>query len=155
MPDLEQQAVTEWLAEFRPATTADAWPPAVRAIETEADNSQLLQALGTLFDRAAGSDLDRLSAALRAVPLRNDLAAVLAQLGAARPTRLLHWLAEIEIPDCHAVIAALVAGDDPAACALRATLAGVNRPALLRRIFAPERIAALRSACRSAFEEAA
>jgi hypothetical protein len=92
---------------------------------------------------------------LRDAPLRDDLSTVLAQLGAARLMRLLHWLAEIEIPDCHAVIAALIASDDTTGQALRAAVAAVTRQALLRRIFARDRIAALQAACQIAFEETA
>ena len=71
----------------------------------------------------------------------------MAQLGAARLMRLLHWLAEIDLPGCNAVISALVGGDDATGHALRAAIAAVTRRALLRRIFAPDRIAALQAAC--------
>jgi len=37
--------------------------------------------------------------------------------------------------------------------ALRATVAAVTRPAILRRIFAPDRIAALERACGESFRE--
>jgi hypothetical protein len=58
----------------------------------------------------------------------------------------LHWLAESDIPDYPAAIAALVDGDDATGAALRAAIAAVTRPALLHRIFAAERIAALDAA---------
>lgn len=155
MPNLERHAVTEWLTELRPTAAANEWPPPVRAIETEADNPERLQALGALLDQFAQRDLEDLSTALWDAPLRDDLSAVLAQLGAARLMRLLHWLAEIEMPDCHAVIAALVGGDDATSHTLRAAIAAVTRRALLHRIFAPDRIAVLRIACQSTFEEMA
>jgi hypothetical protein len=147
MPNLEQHAVSEWLAALRPPAARE-WPPAVRTIETQADNPARLEALGSVLDRFVPSELGELSTALRNPPLRDDLAAILAQLGAARLMRLLHWLAETETPDCHAVIAALTGGDDTAGEALRAAITAVTRQALLRRIFAPERLEALALACR-------
>ena len=50
MPNLEQRAVTEWLTELRPTAASNEWPPLVRAIETETDNPERLQALGSLLD---------------------------------------------------------------------------------------------------------
>ena len=151
MPDLEQAAVTEWLTALRPAA-ANEWPPAIRAIETEADNAERLQALGSILDEIPQGELPDLSTALREGPLRDDLRAVMAQLGAARLMRLLRWLAEIDSPACLAVISALVGGDDATGDALRAAIAAVTRPALLRRIFASDRIAALHGACETALE---
>jgi hypothetical protein len=93
-----------------------------------------------------------LSTTLRETPFRDDLHVVMAQLGAARLMRLLHWLAEIDLPDCPSVISALVGGDDATGHALRAAIAAVTQRALLRRIFAPDRIAALHAACETALE---
>jgi hypothetical protein len=151
MPDLEQQTVTEWLTGFcRPAAARD-WPPAIRPIEIEA--AQQLAALGIALDRAAERDLPGLSAALRQIPLRDDLHAILAQLGAARLLRLLHWLSETNTPECHAVFAALVAGDGASGRALRAALNAAIRQTVLHRMFAPERVAALEEACHATFTE--
>ena len=151
MPDLEQAAITEWLTALRPAA-ANEWPPAIRAIETEADNAKRLQALGSILDEIPQEELPDLSTALREGPLRDDLRAVMAQLGAARLMRLLHWLAEIGLPDRPAVISALIGADDAAGDALRAAIAAVTRQALLRRIFSADRIAVLRAACETALE---
>ena len=152
MPNLEQYAVTKWLTALRPAAAMSEWPPPIRAIETETDNSERLQALGSIFDELIPEELRHLSTALKEPPFRDDLRAVMAQLGAARLMRLLNWLAEIDLPGCHAVISALVGGDDATGHALRAAIAAVTRRALLRRIFAPDRIAALHAACETAFE---
>jgi hypothetical protein len=152
MPNLEQYAVTEWLTSLRPAAAASEWPPPIRPIETESNNSERLQTFGSIFDELIPEELRHLSTALKEAPLRDDLRAVMAQLGAARLMRLLHWLPEIDFPDCPSVISALVGGDDAAGHALRAAVAAVIRRALLRRIFAPDRIAALHAACETAFE---
>jgi hypothetical protein len=149
MPNLEQHAVLEWLAALRPAALTE-WPPAIRAIETEADNDERLQALGSILDDLVSGELQDLSIALREASLRDDLRAVMAQLGAARLMLLLHWMAEIDLPDCPTVTATLVGGDDGSGEALRAAIAAVTRRAMLRRIFAPGRIAALHDACQIA-----
>jgi hypothetical protein len=152
MPNLEQYAVTEWLTALRPAAAASEWPPPIRAVETQADNPGRLQALGSIFDEIAPEELRDFSTALREGPLRDDLRAVMAQLGAARLMRLLHWLAEIDLPDCPAAISMLAGGHDATGDALRAAVAAVTRRTLLRRILAPDRIAALHAACETAFE---
>ena len=152
MPNLEQHAVIEWLTALRPAAAMSEWPPPIRAIETETDNSERLQTFGSILDQLARRELEIASTTLREAPFRDDLHAVMAQLGAARLMRLLHWLAEIDLPDCPSVISALVGGDDATGHALRAAIAAVTRRALLRRIFAPDRIAALHAACETAFE---
>jgi len=151
MPDFEQATVAEWLTALRPAS-ANEWPPPVRAIETQADHAERLQALGSLLDEIAPGELRHLSAAMREAPLRDDLRAVMAQLGAARLMRLLHWLAEIGLPDRPAVISALIGADDAAGDALRAAIAAATRQALLRRIFSADRIAALHAACETALD---
>jgi hypothetical protein len=153
MPDLEQNAVTAWLTVLRPDPTAPAWPPPIRAIETQEDVPDRLAVLGATFDAAAQRDPQAVAAALRNAPLRDEMAALLAQLGAARVLRLLHWLSETNLPDCHAVISGLLQGDSRSGVALRATVAAVTRPAILRRIFAPDRIAALERACGESFRE--
>jgi hypothetical protein len=151
MPDLEQAAVTVWLAALRPAAATE-WPPPIRAIETEGDNAERLQALGAILDELVPAQLRGLSIALSEPPLRDEVRAVMAQLGAARLMRLLHWLAEIDLPDCPTVIHTLVGGDDGNGEALRAAVAVVTSRAVLRRIFALDRIAALHAACQIALE---
>jgi hypothetical protein len=150
MPDLEQQAVTRWFTGLVPDADAGAWPPPLRAIETTDDNAGRLRALGLVLDELTSSDL---AAVLREATFQEDFRAVLAQLGAARLMRLLHWLGETDAAEPEGIVPALVAGDDEIGRALRAAIAAVTRRALLARIFAPERIAALEAACRTAFAE--
>jgi hypothetical protein len=151
MPNLEQHAVSLWLAELLPDVNANQWPPAFRALETAADHAKRLKTLGDVLDRLASKEPQPLSAVLTEATLRGDLRAVLAQLGAARLMRLLHWLAQRDMPEPRGMIAALVAGDDAEGNALRAAIAAVTRRALFARIFAPERIVALAAACHTAF----
>jgi hypothetical protein len=154
MPDLQERVVAGWLTELRPKGPQDEWPPAIRAIETEPSIRERLEALGDVLGGAALGDLQALSAALRAKPVGDELRVVLAQLGAARVLRLLHWFSETDLPECHAIIAGLLEGEGRAGQALRAAMEAVTRPAVLERIFAPERITALELACQAAFREA-
>jgi len=153
MPNLEQTAVIAWLAELRPDADASGWPPATRPIESLAGLPEQLAALGAALDSLSAIDPLALRDALCRSPLRDDARAVLAQLGAARTLRLFHWMAEADLPDCHAVIAALVEDDGQDARSIRAVIAAVTRQAILRRIFAPERVAALETACGTLDEE--
>jgi hypothetical protein len=57
------------------------------------------------------------------------------------------------VPACKAVVTALVEGDTAEARALRASIAALTRRAQLRRLFAPERVAALRAASEIALKE--
>jgi len=152
MPNLGQKAVTAWLVELRPADEAT-WPPAIRALEATGRASDQLDTLGVALDGLVPADLPWLREALRDGPLLTELRAVMAQLGAARALRLLHWLAEVDLPDCYDVIAALTQGDNPGGRALRATAEAVTRAATARRMFAPERIAALERACAAVQED--
>jgi len=68
MPNLEQHAVIEWLTALRPAAAMSEWPPPIRAIETETDNSERLQALGSIFDELIPEELRHLSTALKEPP---------------------------------------------------------------------------------------
>jgi hypothetical protein len=155
MPNLEQRAVIDWLTEVRPISAAEEWPPAVRPIEAVADAHQALEELGQALDEFPRDNLGALSLAIRTTQIRRDLRTVIAQVGAARLLRLLHWFVEQELPDCNAIVAALVEGDTVEARALRAAIAALTRRAQLRRLFAPERIAALQAASEIALKETA
>ena len=65
MPDLRQDAVTEWLTALDPADDRDHWPPAVRALETEADAPELFEDVGHLLDQFGPGETEMLATALR------------------------------------------------------------------------------------------
>ena len=153
MPYLEDHAVTDWLTELRPVVDAQEWPPAIRPLEMETGHPEQLVALGRALDDLEDDHIAELGRMIRMSAFADDLRALLAQLGAARLLRILHWLPERGIPECNLVIAALVEGVSPEARALRAALAALTRRAILRRIFDPERIALLTAACTAAFKE--
>ena len=152
MPNFEAEVVTDWLEEIRPVPLAQDWPPAVRPIETVGDAPRLLTHLGGAFDEICAADPGALSEALRSDPLRRCLQTVLAQLGAARALRLVHWLAEQEIPGTHLIVAGLTAGDRADAQALRHTIRHILCRSTLRRTFAPDRVIALQEAATAALK---
>ena len=153
MLDLRTDAVTDWLRLVRPVDTAHDWPPAVRPVEASPRAEILLVDLGNSLEREAQHDATLLSSMLRHPDLTADLQALLAQLGAARPLRILHWLSERDIPNALAIILAVVSGDTEAARALNATIATVTRRGTLNRLFAPERLVELQIAAEAAFKE--
>ena len=153
MPNLEQRAVTEWLESLRPNSQSANWPPAIRTLEVSGSLPTDLAELGHVLDSLSEHDLARLRDAVRQPALRDRLQAVMAQFGAARALRIMHWMSEVNLPECHQVLADLVADDSRAARALRATLGAVTRTATVNRMFAPDRIAALEHACNAIKEE--
>ena len=155
MPNLHQNAVIDWLVGIQPARSQSEWPPSVRPIETQDDAPELLGELGNLLSQFGDDQLQDLSRVLRTQVLTNPLRETLAQLGAARLFRLLHWLGEREIPDSHLVVAALVEGNSGEAHALRSAITAFTRRTLLTRLFAPDRLAALQAAAETALKETA
>lgn len=155
MPNLQQNAVTDWLVASHPARSQNEWPPSVRPIETQDEAPELLGGLGSLLSQFGDDQLQELSRVLRTQALTNPLRETLAQLGAARLFRLLHWLGEREVPDSHLVVAVLVEGNSDEARALRSAITTFTRRALLTGLFAPDRLAALQAAAETALKEAA
>ena len=153
MPNLEQHAVAEWLAELLTGSATSDWPPVMRQVEMDRQVAADLASLGGALDGLAGEDLPRLAGVLQGKTLQDDLRTVLAQLGAARPMRLLHWMAEVDVPDFQEIIAKLMREDIVSARALRASVAAVTRIATVHRMVAPERVSALEAACAIASEE--
>lgn len=112
--------------------------------------------LGTVLDDALTRDPVRLSATLRSDPVRSELQAILTQFDPARLPPVLHRLATTALPDRHEVLEALLAADPSGSGpALRATLQALHRQDLLARIFHPDRVQALRHACRPLVQEPA
>ncbi|HME25951.1 MAG TPA: hypothetical protein VKI44_32220 [Acetobacteraceae bacterium] len=147
MPDLDEDRVRTWLRSAAPAYGDDAWPPPIRPIEQPLTDR--LTGLGRSLDAALPADA--LGRVLRDSPLRSDLRSVLAQLGAARLLRLVHWLGG-ELAD-HEVTQALLADDHPEAAALRSAIDGLARQATLDRLFDRSRIEALAAAVATAKQE--
>lgn len=112
--------------------------------------------LAAVLDDAGGRDPARLSSTLRGDPVRTELRIILAQLDPARLLPILHWLATASLPNQREVLEALLAADPSGSGqALGATLQALHRQALLARIFHPDRVQALRHACRPLAQEPA
>lgn len=148
MPNLDVEAVAEWLTERDP-DAATAWhPPPVSLPESTAS---LLQQLGLALDVAQSRDPEGLSQQLRGKPLREQLPTLLAHIDRSTRMRLLAWVGEPPMPRPDLVIRACL-GDDsaPAGGVLRREMRQICCTALLSRIFDHGRVIQLLDACRQA-----
>lgn len=154
MPNLESTAVAAWARERDVAGNASPAFNRHRSIEDDGALCDALAQLGTLLDVAHAADPAQLAAVLRSEPVIADLRAMLAQLEPAQVLRLSFWLAETSLPERDAVLDGLFAPDPSGfGQALRATLQSQHRRALLASIFDPDRVQALRRACRAIAKE--
>ena len=152
MPNLNEQYVTSWLAEWRGSPAAD-WPPPIRAIEQQDGLPELLEALGAAFDGTDGSRTGAVCKRLQTEKQANNLRSVLAQLGAARALRILQWLSELDLPESRALLDAMLRDRSSEGIALCALVDALRRRATLDRIFAPDRLTALERACTETLKE--
>jgi hypothetical protein len=150
VPDLEIASVLDWFRQEAP-DRPDVLEQPVTPTEAHPDVAQALARLGQALDEAASKDRNGLAAKLRTTPVRDELRAVMGQLGFPRTLRLLDWLMQAGLPESDAILAALLEADPSGVGQyLQATLAGAARPTLLERIYAPSRLAALMAACEPA-----
>lgn len=152
MPDLDEQGATAWLRGWQPAPAPD-WPPAVRPVERAPGVAERLSSLGSLLDEAAAADPATLCGRLADATTTDRLRTIVAQLGAARMLRLLHWLPEAGLPGAEGVLRALLHDAGPEGAAMRRAVEAFRRQVVLRRIFAPERLAALEAAATEALQQ--
>jgi hypothetical protein len=155
MLNLDRSSVTNWLISAHPVPP-HAGPPPIRPVEDNPAVEKSLAQLGDALDAVVAANVEELAAALRTNPARAEMQAILAQLGAARLLRILHWLAEIDLPEARAALSALLEdGGDGAGAALRSAVEALIRSTRLAQIFDPERIAQLAAACEEALGEPA
>lgn len=152
MPNLNEHDVTSWLAEWR-GSPASSWPPSLRAIEQQDGLPDLLAALGGALGDGDRSGAGPICTKLQAEPQANSFRSLLAQLGAARALRILHWLSELDLPESRAVLDAMLRDRGDEGAALCALVDALWRRATLHRIFAPDRLAALERACAETLKE--
>jgi len=147
MPNLDVEAVAEWLTERDP-DAATAWRPPVPLPESTAS---LLRQLGLALDVAQSRDPDALGQQLRGKPLREQLPTLLAHIDRSKRMRLLAWLGEPPMPRPDLVVRACL-GDDsaPAGGVLRREMRQICCTALLSRMFDHGRVIQLLDACRQA-----
>lgn len=150
MSELEMADVRDWLREHEPAALGAADMPTGPAKETE-EVLSALRRCGTALDQALAAGGEALATLLRSDPAQNELRQIMAQLGIGPAVRLFWWIAKEDIPDPDAVISGLCTPDPTGSGQfLQATLAEAARPALMSRLFAPERLAHLLTACTEA-----
>ena len=147
MPNLDAEAVAEWLTERDPEAAA-AWHPPVPLPES---TTSLLRQLGLALDVAQSRDPNALGQQLRGKPLREQMPTLLAHVDRPTRMRLLAWLGEPPMPRPDLVIRAVL-GDDgaPVANVLRSEVRQVCCAALLSRVFDHGRATQLLDACRHA-----
>ena len=147
MPDLARSSVLTWLGSQEP-DKPDLLKNPVMAAEAHADIEAALIRLGRALDTALSRDSVELAASLRAGPARDDIRTVLGQLGVPRILCLIGWIMQGGLPEANLVLGAVLAPDpDGNGQFLQAMLSDCVRPPLLERLYAPERLSALLTAC--------
>ncbi len=148
MPNLNAEAVAEWLTKRDPNNAATLLAPVASMPE---GTEPLLVQLGQALDAAQARDPQRLSRLLRNAPVRERLGVLLTHIDKPRCLRLLDWLGSPPMPE-HNLVAAAYLTDDASeeGAVLRRNVQALHRNALLRRIFDRERIASLLTACQVA-----
>jgi hypothetical protein len=150
VPDLAISSVQDWLRREEPDRPWLLEQPVAPA-EAQPDVERALVRLGEVLDEAAAKDRAALAAQLQTGPVTDDLRALMGQLGFPRALRLLVWLVQSELPESDAILSAVLE-TDPSGIGqyLQAALGEASRRALLERIYAPDRLAALMAACEPA-----
>ena len=152
MPDLARSSVLEWLRVEEPDKPELATNP-VTVVEAAPAVEDALVRLGIALDRSLLEGTQSLAATLKADPGRQELRAVMGQLGLPRSLRIMHWIMQDGLPDGDAVLAAVLEGDETGTGQfLQATLTAAVRPSLLARLYALERLSLLLSACQPAIQ---
>jgi hypothetical protein len=153
MPDLRTPAVLDWLQLMRHREAPGVWPPPIRPVETSPQTEMLLAAFGQLLDQEAARSPERLSAQLSTIDAIESLQQTIAQLGAARTMRIMHWFREAGIPKGVAIGNEVISGHAQAARAIRECVTTVARQAALSRLMSPSRLDELTSAAQAAVQE--
>lgn len=134
----------------------DPGPPLSPPAMEDAAQHAVMDRFAAVLDDALARNPESLATALRSDPIRTELQALLTRLDPARLLFVLHRLATAGLPDQRQMLEALLAADPSGSGqALRARLQALHRQALLARIFHPDRVQALRRACRPLAQEPA
>ena len=143
MPDLETAAVRAWLREHE-TVAAGLQDAAGPGCDETPEVLSALRRCGSALDNTLASGTEALARLLANEPARGELQQIMAQLGLGWAVWMSGWIAEQRLPDADAIMAGLFAADPTGSGQfLHASLAETARPALLSRLFAPERLAGL------------
>ncbi len=148
MPDLDTEAVAEWLTERDTNALAAEYSPLVPLPES---TTLLLRQLGLALDVAQSRGPEALGQRVRGKPLREQMPTLLAHVDRPTRMRLLAWLGEPPMPRPDLVIKACL-GDDatPVGAMLRHEVSQAWCIALLSRVLDRGRVTLLLDACRQA-----
>ncbi len=148
MPNLDTEAVAEWLTERDTDAITVGYPPLVPLPES---TTSLLRQLGLALDVAQSRDPEALGQQLRGKPLREQMPTLLAHVDRSTRMRLLAWLGEPPMPRPDLVIKACL-GDDatPVGTMLRQEIQQAWCVALLSRVLDHGRVTLLLDTCRQA-----
>ena len=148
MPNLDTEAVAEWLTERDTDAQTAGYPPLVPLPES---TISLLRQLGLALDAAQSRDPEALGRQVRGKPLREQMPKLLAHVDRSTRMRLLAWLGEPPMPRPDLVIKACL-GDDatPIGTMLRHEVSQAWCIALLSRVLDHGRVTLLLDACRQA-----
>jgi len=147
VPELARSSVLTWLG-GQESDKPDLLKNPVMAAEAHADVEVALVRLGEALDDALVRSPVELASGLRAGPARDDIRAVLGQLGIPRVLCIIGWIMQGGLPEANLVLGGVLAPDpDGNGQFLQAMLSDSVRPPLLERLYAPERLSALLAAC--------
>ena len=148
MPNLDAEAVAEWLTERDP-DAATAWLSPTRSLPK--DMAFLLRQLGAALDAAQAREPEVLSRQLQEKPLLERLRTLLTYLDRPTRMRLLTWLGEPPMPERDLVVRAYLVGKGVVGgSVLRQEMQHVCRQGLLSRIFERDRLTQLLDASKEA-----
>jgi len=145
MLDLKTEAIAKWLAVHGSEDLARSPPRA----DDQPEMSDALAAFGSALDGNVEDGIEPLEAALRQ-GLSPPIAEVIAHLAPARRLRLLHWFTEAGFDQPDRVIDGLTDPGTPGGAVVLRWMTALLRREQLDRLFSPERIETLKTACRNA-----
>ena len=147
MPDLGPGAIADWMA----ANGSNDLAGIYKLPENEpAGVAQATIAFGSALDAALLPRPDALEDALEATDLAGDLSVAMGHFGFDRRLRLLHWLTKAGFTDPLRIIGRVTDPSTPSGAKLQTWIAALLRRELLARLFAKDRVKALRIACETA-----
>ncbi len=150
MPDLETATVRAWLQEHETVALHGQDISCV-AFDGSPEVQTALQRCGIALDDTLAATPETGSRLLASEPARSELRQIMGQLGIGWTLRMLQWISSGGSPGSDAIVAGLTSADPTGSGQfLHAGLGEAARPVLLSRLFAPERLADLQTACTQA-----
>jgi len=147
MLDLQADATAAWLTENGSEDIARLLRR--QRIHEPPELAEVISAFGHALDASISGGVEPLDHALHK-GLDADLSQAMAHLDCGRRLRLLHWLTSAGFEQPHEIISLLTTPTTPSGHALLRWIAALLRREQLDRLFSPERVQTLQTACRKA-----